>query len=44
MFEQVRDYRNRISYEGLNIDKEFIITNIKLIEEIIKILIKKTEN
>ena len=34
--QQMRDYRNRISYEGLMINKNYIILNQAKIEEIIK--------
>lgn len=37
--QEMRDYRNRVSYEGFNIRKEYIQTNIKRIEEIIKKLL-----
>lgn len=34
--QQIRDYRNRISYEGLNIKENYILQNKKKIETIIK--------
>ena len=34
--QELRDYRNRISYEGFTIDQDYIKTNVKKIEEIIK--------
>jgi len=33
--QQIRDYRNRISYEGFMINENFIISNDKKIQEII---------
>ena len=40
--QELRDYRNRISYEGFNINKNYIQNNISRIEEIISRLIKLT--
>jgi len=37
--QQIRDYRNRISYEGFMVNKDFIELNEKKIIDIIKILI-----
>lgn len=39
--QELRDYRNRISYEGLNINPNYIKENRKRIEEIIKSLQNK---
>jgi len=39
--QQMRDYRNRISYEGFVIHKNFIVLNKDRIEEIIKKLFDK---
>lgn len=39
--QQIRDYRNRISYEGLMINKNYINLNKKRIQDIIKILFEK---
>ena len=41
--QQMRDYRNRISYEGFMINKNFILLNRERISNIIKLLLKKTE-
>jgi len=35
LLQQIRDYRNRISYEGFMINENFIISNDKKIQEII---------
>ncbi len=39
--QQMRDYRNRISYEGFMIQKNYIILHKKIILEIISELIEK---
>lgn len=36
--QKMRDYRNRISYEGFSINKEYIVTNQELIKELIELL------
>ena len=38
--QELREYRNRISYEGFMINKEYIKFNIKKIEEIISRFIR----
>lgn len=38
--QQIRDYRNRISYEGFFIDNNFIESNKKTFDEIIETLLK----
>ena len=39
--QEMRDYRNRISYEGFNIDKNYISSNEDIIQKIIKFLSKR---
>ena len=39
--QQMRDYRNRISYEGFTINKNYIVLNREKIKEIIKTLSEK---
>jgi hypothetical protein len=41
LIRQMRDYRNRISYEGLMINKNYILLNEKKIKEIIEGLFNK---
>lgn len=41
--QEMREYRNKTQYEGLNIHKNYITQNKKQIEEIIKTLKKITE-
>ena len=41
--QQMRDYRNRISYEGFVVHKNYIVMNIGKIEEIIKKLFDKLQ-
>lgn len=41
--QELREYRNRISYEGFMINKEYIKVNIKKIEGIIDRFIKLTK-
>jgi|SRR3989344_5144922 len=41
--QQMRDYRNRISYEGFVVHKNYIVLNIGKIEEIIKKLFDKLQ-
>ena len=38
--QELRDYRNRISYEGFNVKESFIKTNAPKIEKIISVLLK----
>ncbi len=38
--QDLRDYRNRISYEGFNVKEEFIKSNAPRIEKIISLLFK----
>ena len=38
--QQLRDYRNRISYEGFTINKNYILSNQDKIKQIIKLLEK----
>ena len=38
--QQLRDYRNRISYEGFMINKNYILSNQDKIKQIIKLLEK----
>jgi hypothetical protein len=40
--QELRDYRNRISYEGFNINKNYLISNNKLLEKIISKLLYLT--
>jgi hypothetical protein len=37
----LRDYRNRISYEGFMIKEQFITSNLRIIKEIIDLLTEK---
>jgi hypothetical protein len=37
--QEMRDYRNRISYEGFNVKKNYIISNFNQIENLIEKLI-----
>ena len=39
--QQIRDYRNRISYEGFMVNEEYISTNQEKIKTIIKLLLEK---
>lgn len=41
LLQQMRDYRNRISYEGLMINKNYILLNEKKLKEIIELLLDK---
>ncbi|NQV08717.1 hypothetical protein HQ529_02590 [Candidatus Woesearchaeota archaeon] len=38
--QDMREYRNRISYEGLSVKKDYIKINAERIEEIISVLLK----
>lgn len=42
--QEVRDYRNRIAYEGFSVTSEYIKTNSKRIEKIISFLLQLAEN
>jgi len=44
LLQNLRDYRNKISYEGFNIKESFIKLNSKKIESIIQELLKLIEN
>ncbi|MFH1066179.1 MAG: hypothetical protein V1734_06745 [Nanoarchaeota archaeon] len=39
-FQEMRDYRNRFSYEGFNVQESYIRLNKKKIDEIIQVLLK----
>ncbi|MBI2575274.1 hypothetical protein HYV82_05310 [Candidatus Woesearchaeota archaeon] len=39
--QQMRDYRNRISYEGFMVHKNYVVLNSKKISGIIEVLFKK---
>lgn len=41
--QQMRDYRNRISYEGFAVHKNYIVLNEKEIKEVIEKLLKCSE-
>ncbi len=41
--QQMRDYRNRISYEGFTVHKNFIILNERKIREVIEKLFENTQ-
>ena len=41
--QQMRIYRNRISYEGFNINKNYILSNQRMILKIIKRLFERLE-
>ncbi len=43
LLQQMRDYRNRISYEGFMINKNYILLNQNKIKDIIKVLINKLQ-
>lgn len=38
--QEIRNYRNRVSYEGFMINRDYIELNLEKIKEIIKILMK----
>lgn len=38
LLQQMRDYRNRISYEGFMINKNYVLLNEKKIKELIELL------
>ena len=42
--QQMRDYRNRISYEGFTINKNYIVLNQEKIKQTIKTLSEKLRN
>lgn len=42
--QEMRDYRNRIAYEGFTVTNEYIKTNSEKIEKIISILINLAES
>ena len=41
--QELRDYRNRIAYEGFSVTSEYIKTNSKRIEKIMSALLELTE-
>lgn len=44
LLQQVRDYRNRTSYEGFHVKSSYIKQNMKSIEKIIRKLLSLLEN
>ena len=42
--QQLRDYRNRINYEGFMVNKNYILLNLDRIKQIIQSLFKKLGN
>jgi hypothetical protein len=42
--QQMRDYRNRISYEGFMLNKNYILLNKSKIQEIIALLLSQLNN
>ena len=42
--QTLRDYRNKISYEGFTVPQDFIVENQKTIERIIDVLLKILDN